>query len=409
MLPKAHEFLLEGGLPPNRAAYALIGTFLAGVGGLQLVSELLHLFLPSSIVNCDEHAGIKDEESGAHSHSHTHARPNHTHAAVPKRSYEDAIENGHGNRHHHAPRAINDATPLLTSNDPLQAPRRPSIKQKLTGTVTAVSTLVKKRCSGDGTCYGFSDHVCEQKCDPAKILKPPHEAPEDSDAVVEEEETNEREGNPHYGTLDGPSNLSVSKPLAHVRRHHTRTATDGHHHVAKNKFLSIGVQTSIAIALHKIPEGFITYATNHANPELGFAVFLAIFIHNIAEGFIMSLPLFLALKSRLWAIVWASFLGGLSQPLGAGIAAITVGGDVGSGGVGYGFLFAATGMLTHFKSMGRFAMSFVLTFPAAGIMCSVGLQLFTQAVQLHHGSKIPFVFGFIGMALLGVSFALTAK
>lgn len=54
-------------------------------------------------------------------------------------------------------------------------------------------------------------------------------------------------------------------------------------------------------------------------------------------------------------------------------------------------------------------MSSVLTFTAAGIMCSVGLQLFTQAVQLHHGSKIPFVFGFIGMALLGVSFALTAK
>lgn len=28
----------------------------------------------------------------------------------------------------------------------------------------------------------------------------------------------------------------------------------GHHHVPKNEFLSIGVQTSLAIALHKIPE-----------------------------------------------------------------------------------------------------------------------------------------------------------
>lgn len=418
MLPKAHEFLLEGGLPPSRAAYALIGTFLAGVGGLQLVSEMLHLFLPSSIVNCDEHAGTKGGESGVHSHSHPHARPNHSHATVPKRSHEDAIENGHGNHHHyHAPRAVSDATPLLTSYDPLQAPRRPSIKQKLTGTVTAVSTLVKKRCNGDGTCYGFSDHVCEQKCDPAKILELFHETSEDSDAVAEGE-GNEGEGaniDPNYGSFDGPSNLPAlnpskpSKPFTHTRRHHIRTSTDGHHHVAKNKFLSIGVQTSIAIALHKIPEGFITYATNHANPELGFAVFLAIFIHNIAEGFIMSLPLFLALKSRMWAIVWASLLGGLSQPLGAGIAAITVGGDVGSGGVGYGFLFAATGMLTPFGVMGKFSKIFLLTFSVAGIMCSVGLQLFTQAVQLHHGSKIPFVFGFIGMALLGLSFALTAK
>lgn len=417
MLPKAHEYLLEGGLPPSRAAYALIGTFLAGVGGLQLVSELLHLFLPSSIVNCDEHVGKKGEEAGAHSHSHTgtphhskrshhHARTNQSHVDAPKRSCEDAMENG--NHHYHASRAANDTTPLLVSHDPLEPPRRPSIKQKLTGTVTAVSTLVKKRCSGDGTCYGFSDHVCEQKCDPAKILELLHDSSEDSEGVAE----SEGEGgsiDPNYGSLDGPSNLPASKPLTHARRHHIRTATDGHHHVAKNKFLSIGVQTSIAIALHKIPEGFITYATNHANPELGFAVFLAIFIHNIAEGFIMSLPLFLALKSRLWAIVWASLLGGLSQPLGAGIAAITVRGDIGSGGVGYGFLFAATGMLTPFKNYGRFDMSSVLTFPAAGIMCSVGLQLFTQAVQLHHGSKIPFVFGFIGMALLGVSFALTAK
>lgn len=415
MLPKAHEYLLEGGITPSCAAYALIGTFVAGVGGLQLVSELLHLFLPSSIVNCDEHAGKKGGESGAHSHSHPntphgkhshpHVRPSHSHAA-PKSSHEDAMENGQSNHYYHVPCTVNDVTPLLTSQGPPQASQRPSIKQKLTGTV---STLVKKRCSGDGTCYGFSDHVCEQKCDPAKILDLLHEALEGSDAIAEGEGSEGEGGNigPSYGSLDGPSNLPASNPLAHARRHHARTATDGHHHVAKNKFLSIGVQTSIAIALHKIPEGFITYATNHANPELGFAVFLAIFIHNIAEGFIMSLPLFLALKSRLWAIVWASLLGGLSQPLGAGIAAITVGGDGGSGGVGYGFLFAATGMLALFGSIGD--SSLILTFPTAGIMCSVGLQLFTQAVQLHHGSKIPFVFGFIGMALLGVSFALTAK
>lgn len=103
----------------------------------------------------------------------------------------------------------------------------------------------------------------------------------------------------------------------------------------------------------------------------------------------MSLPLFLALKSRLWAIVWASLLGGLAQPLGAGLAALTMrpgGSGEEEGGRGYGVLFAIT----------------------AGIMCSVGLQLFSQAVQLKHGSKVPFVCGFVGMGLLGVSFALTA-
>jgi ZIP family zinc transporter len=42
----------------------------------------------------------------------------------------------------------------------------------------------------------------------------------------------------------------------HSHPHNAATTVDlaGHHHVANNKFLSIGVQTSIAIAIHKIPE-----------------------------------------------------------------------------------------------------------------------------------------------------------
>jgi ZIP family zinc transporter len=86
-----------------------------------------------------------------------------------------------------------------------------------------------------------------------------------------------------------------------------------HHHVPTNAFLSIGLQTCTAIALHKLPEGFITYATNHANPRLGFSVFLALFVHNITEGFVMALPLYLALNSKWKAIIWSSVLGGVSQ------------------------------------------------------------------------------------------------
>lgn len=43
----------------------------------------------------------------------------------------------------------------------------------------------------------------------------------------------------------------------------------------------------------------------------------------------------------------------------------------------------------------------------AGIMCSVGLQLFSQAIQIHHGSRLAFVFAFVGMGILGLSNALT--
>jgi len=156
--------------------------------------------------------------------------------------------------------------------------------------------------------------------------------------------------------------------------------------------MSIGLQTSLAIALHKAPEGFITYATNHANPTLGFAVFMALFIHNITEGFAMSLPLYLALGSRLRAVAWSSFLGGASQPIGAGLAALwfrlAKNSNFGAPTEGvYGGLFSIT----------------------AGIMASVALSLFAESLQLSHNKSTCIAFAFLGMGILGFSFALTAK
>jgi ZIP family zinc transporter len=163
-----------------------------------------------------------------------------------------------------------------------------------------------------------------------------------------------------------------------------------HHHVAENAFMSIGLQTSIAIALHKLPEGFITYATNHANPSLGFSVFMALFIHNITEGFAMALPLFLALGSRFRAMMWASLLGGISQPLGAGIAA---------------FWFAVAGNEGHNPGEGVYGCMFAVT---AGIMASVALQLFVEGLTLNHNRNWCIAFAFIGMAIMGTSGALTS-
>jgi ZIP family zinc transporter len=152
--------------------------------------------------------------------------------------------------------------------------------------------------------------------------------------------------------------------------------------------MSLGLQTSIAIALHKLPEGFITYATNHANPSLGFSVFTALFIHNITEGFSLALPLFLALHSRTQALLWSFLLGSVSQPLGAAIAASwfeIVGRDGGVPGEGvYGCMFAVT----------------------AGIMTSVALTLLLEAISLNHNRNLCIAFGFTGMAMMGMSNAL---
>jgi ZIP family zinc transporter len=180
----------------------------------------------------------------------------------------------------------------------------------------------------------------------------------------------------------------------HKTRSHETTSSHNlehhHHHVPQNAFLSIGLQTSIAIALHKLPEGFITYATNHANPKLGVAVFLALFIHNITEGFAMALPLYLALNSRTKAMATSFVLGGLSQPIGAGVAAlwfhVAGNGDWAPSEGVYGGMFAAT----------------------AGIMASVALQLFSESLDLTHSRGLCMVGAFLGMGILGISSALTA-
>lgn len=209
-----------------------------------------------------------------------------------------------------------------------------------------------------------------------------------------------------------------------------------HHHVPTNAFLSIGLQTSIAIALHKLPEGFITYATNHANSKLGFAVFMALFIHNITEGFAMALPLYLAIGSRAKAMLWSSLLGGVSQPLGAGVAALWFAlagrGDMAPGEGVYGAMFAITGNYLLFFPIFLLLVLFLLAFfvhrlperkdnvltasfhmlgncyELAGIMTSVALQLFSESLDLSHNRTICTSFAFLGMALLGSSFALTA-
>jgi ZIP family zinc transporter len=163
-----------------------------------------------------------------------------------------------------------------------------------------------------------------------------------------------------------------------------------HHHVPTNAFLSIGLQTSIAIALHKLPEGFITYATNHANPQLGASVFLALFIHNITEGFALALPLYLAMQNRFKAMLISFALGGLSQPLGAGIAALW---------------FRLAGSSNWAPEEGVYGGMFAVT---AGIMASVALQLFGESLELSHSKNLCFWGAFVGMAVMGVSSALTA-
>ncbi|KAI9691732.1 MAG: hypothetical protein M1822_007804 [Bathelium mastoideum] len=192
------------------------------------------------------------------------------------------------------------------------------------------------------------------------------------------------------------------RPPFSTRRssHQALAASQHHHHVPTNPYLTLSLQTTLAIALHKLPEGFITYAANHASPKLGFTVFFSLFVHNISEGFAMALPLYLALHSRWKAICWSSVLGGASQPLGAGIAALYFGVAARLGGNG-GEDGSESGSDGKGVQGGLIAVT-------AGIMTSVALQLFAQALDKSHNRNLCMIFAFVGMAILSISSAVTA-
>ncbi|EAW18481.1 Zn(2+) transporter ZRT3 [Aspergillus fischeri NRRL 181] len=423
MLPTSKEYLTRAGFSPRAAACTLIGLFLAGVIVIRLVSAFIHQHIPSHVVDC----------------AHTHQ---------PKTQDPERGEVGRQEQLASAPRQANGSTErtplLLHSKSPsrksmpgaVERPALEPLRSRLTRRINQLMGGVKTHCDENGPCYGFSQtcglecskiltntqmaSVVEEMPRPSLIthhsigvqldseragseegagpglLAQSHDSIEDFSGQLDASSSQENQSSasslrtglevyPHKSPED--QNDSTKAPRAAAAQHH--------HHVPQNAFLSIGLQTSLAIALHKLPEGFITYATNHASPTLGMTVFVALFIHNISEGFAMALPLYLALNSRWKAMFWSSLLGGISQPAGAALAALWIWGAQKAGhhdettgpswGV-YGGMFAAT----------------------AGIMTSVGLQLFSEGLGLTHHRGFGVGFAIAGMGLMGLSFALTA-
>ena len=444
MLPSSKKYLIEGDYSPQAAAYILIGCFLAGVVGIQILSHVLHHYIPSHVVDCDHtHEGQKEGDNDSDSEDEYQTDHDNTLSAeeTPLLSKKHSMPD--------RPRSATIETIQRPDAPFLVAPlsRRPSLQTRFTARVSTFVTGAKALCDEGGPCYGYSD-PCGQECFRAISRSPTRQFTRHlSSGPLRNYEIRRASAHPLSTTMETASGGSREDSIGSSPHRHSYVDLNGfprkksrgrqdqnrsssfhpvqtsrlgpkgdlenadrkrglshashanppndpsqahHHHVPSNAFLSIGLQTSIAIALHKLPEGFITYATNHANPKLGFAVFMALFIHNITEGFAMALPLYLALGSRWKAMIWSSLLGGISQPLGAGVAALwfKVAGhtDMAPGERIYGGMFAVT----------------------AGIMTSVALQLFSESLALTHNRNLCTAFAFIGMGILGVSFALTA-
>nr|POF05936.1 zinc-regulated transporter 3 [Quercus suber] len=458
MLPSAKRSLEAGGFSSAAAAWTLIACFLGGILGIQVISRVMHSFIPSHVVDCehqhDDSANEHEPSDGQHDSDHTHDHDlehERSETQQPDKPRQNSLS---GHRDHSDSERKRDEAKVRTkstigsiraSDDGVadehlarsantKGRRRPSLPQRITNSINHLkSNETSDKCDADGPCYGFTD-PCGQDCFKSVNAKRGFKGPSKTGAVARPplgkslttQGTNPSESTPllrssrthshrpksaqpvsaaseTYTDYDvdleeGPSD-SASTAYEPNALHPSKTTSsddshqppaDHHHHVPSNAFLSIGLQTSIAIALHKLPEGFITYATNHANPKLGFSVFLALFIHNITEGFAMALPLYLAINNRIKAMLISFVLGGLSQPLGAGVAALW---------------FKIAGNGDWAPSEGVYGGMFAVT---AGIMASVALQLFSEALDLTHSRTLCMIGAFTGMGILGISSALTA-
>ncbi|KAA9395742.1 zinc transporter ZupT [Kocuria coralli] len=80
--------------------------------------------------------------------------------------------------------------------------------------------------------------------------------------------------------------------------------------------LRMGLLTAVAIAIHNFPEGFATFMTALADPELAIPVTVAIALHNVPEGIAVAVPVYQATGSKMKALGLA-FVSGLAEPVGA--------------------------------------------------------------------------------------------
>ena len=104
-------------------------------------------------------------------------------------------------------------------------------------------------------------------------------------------------------------------PHDYMAEHH-RTAEE----TRKARLMRTG---ALGLGIHNLPEGLASFAGALESRKLGMAIVLATAVHNIPKGLAVSAPVYTATGSRRQAFLW-SFLSGVVEPVGAGLAALVL-------------------------------------------------------------------------------------
>lgn len=91
--------------------------------------------------------------------------------------------------------------------------------------------------------------------------------------------------------------------------------------ISSNSLYKLGITSVIALVLHNIPEGIITFLTSSKDLKLGISIALAITLHNIPEGISIAIPIYYSTRNRKTTFIY-TFIAGFSEFIGGIISYI---------------------------------------------------------------------------------------
>lgn len=375
----------------SNAQSLLTYLFVSYTGGMIVclsLNAVLHLITSKSVVHC-KHSGDEEsheyeaETSIHHSHSHLGNRGGQDSTAPNGQAHFHAHTHSNGNH------AEGEDTPLI-----------PKIRRTKSLLHYITNTDDVGECKGYASAdvYLFHNGNHDEDNNATALIQCPIDLEHSTIKSISDRHILSEHHHRHNAAADTDAADSDETILDH-----TEHSNAHHHHVSTplSHLLLIGIQTTLAITLHKLPEGFITYVTSETNKKLGVLIFISLMLHNFTEGFLMCLPLYYLMSAspspkyaKLKAFSISAILGGISQPLGA---------LCGAGFLKYNrkedidldqlnFIFGVTMAIT------------------SGFLTVVGLQMFSSAILFNRGSlNFVLLWCLTGISLIGFSSVLTAK
>lgn len=148
---------------------------------------------------------------------------------------------------------------------------------------------------------------------------------------------------------------------------------------SQESLYKLGILNMLALIIHNMPEGVLTFLSSTIDIKMGIKYGLAIMLHNIPEGIAIAIPIYYSTRSKVKAIKF-TLISAISEPLGALLA-----------------------YLILYKYISNLMISIILLF-TAGLMISISINdIFKESQKYSKKSLIKgLIIGIIVIILTNI-------